>query len=95
MKTLLPLAVALLPLPAFATCSEHDALQARLASGWGESRQSIGLAGNGTVLETFANPDTGTWTIAVTRPGGPTCIVAAGEHWEALEEPLPPGGEGA
>jgi hypothetical protein len=43
----------------------------------------------------FASEETGTWTIAVTRPGGPTCIVAAGEHFEALAEALPPAGEGA
>ena len=78
-----------------AACAPHDALQARLAEGWGESRQSIGLGNDGAVVEVFASAETGTWTIAVTRPGGPTCIVASGEHYEALSEPLPPPGEGA
>jgi len=77
------------------TCSDHAALQERLAESWGESRQSIGLASDGAVLEIYASDETGTWTIAVTRPGGPTCIVAAGEHYEALAEALPPPGEGA
>jgi hypothetical protein len=76
-------------------CDDHAALQQRLADSWGESRQSIGLGADGAVMEVFASEETGTWTIAVTRPGGPTCIVAAGEHFEALAEALPPAGEGA
>lgn len=75
---------------AMAACTDHDALAARLAEGWGESRQSIALGGNGAVVETFANPETGSWTIAVTTPGGPTCIVAAGTAFEAVE-PVPEG----
>jgi hypothetical protein len=26
----------------------------------------------------------GTWTIMMTVPGGPTCIVATGKQWETL-----------
>lgn len=77
------------------SCAAHDALQARLAAGWGETRHSIGLGADGAVVEVFASDETGTWTIAVTAPGGPTCIVAAGEHFEALDEALPAPGEGA
>ena len=94
--------IAALPLlsatPALAqgpACADHATLQERLAETWGESRRSIGLGSDGAVMEVFASEDTGTWTIAVTRPGGPTCIVAAGEHFEALAEDLPPPGEGA
>jgi hypothetical protein len=76
-------------------CADHATLSERLADTWGESRQSIGLGADGAVMEVFASEETGTWTIAVTRPGGPTCIVAAGEHFEAVSEDLPPQGEGA
>lgn len=76
-------------------CSDHATLQQRLADTWGESRQSIGLGADGVVMEMYASEETGTWTLAVTRPGGPTCIVAAGEHFEAVSEALPPPGEGA
>lgn len=90
------LGLSLLPTLAQAvTCADHAALSERLASTWGESRRSIGLGTDGAVMEVFASEETGTWTIAVTRPGGPTCIVAAGEHFEALTEDLPPPGEGA
>lgn len=88
--------LSLLPTLAQAvTCADHAALSERLAETWGESRQSIGLGTNGAVMEVFASLETGTWTIAMTQPGGPTCIVAAGEHFEALIEGLPPAGEGA
>ena len=68
---------------------------ARLAEGWGESRQSIGLGADNAVVEVFASPETGTWTITVTRPGGPTCMVASGDAWEAVAEALPADDEAA
>lgn len=71
-----------------AVCGDRAAIVARLAEHWGESRQSIGLAADNTVVETFAS-ETGSWTITVTRPGGPTCLVASGAHYQHLAEPLP------
>jgi hypothetical protein len=76
--------------PAGAVCADREAMAGRLAAGWHETRQSVGLSASGAVLETYANPETGTWTITMTTPGGPTCIVAAGEAWEA-DEPAPKG----
>ncbi len=76
-------------------CADHATVVARLAEGYGESRQSMGLAADNTVVEVFASLETGTWTITVTRPGGPTCLVASGIGWEHLGETLPPEGEGA
>lgn len=66
-----------------------DVLQ-RLAETYGETRRGIGMARQGTVMEVFASDDTGTWTITVTLPNGLTCLVAAGEAYETLAEPLPP-----
>lgn len=74
-------------------CAPHNVVAQRLAERWGETRQGIGLAADNTVLEVWASPETGTWTITVTRPGGPTCLVASGEAWQALSEALPPAGE--
>lgn len=77
--------------PAFAqtaNCADHSSVVERLASGYGESRQSIGLAADGTVVEIFASLETGSWTITVTRAGGPTCLVASGQEFQHLEEDL-------
>lgn len=71
-----------------AVCGERATIVTRLAERWGESRQSIGLAADNTLVETFAS-ETGSWTITITRPGGPTCLVASGEHYQHLSEALP------
>jgi hypothetical protein len=71
-----------------AACGDRTTIVAHLAERWGESRQSIGLAADNTVVETFAS-ESGSWTITVTRPGGPTCLVASGAHYQHLAEALP------
>jgi hypothetical protein len=58
----------------------------RLASAYGETRQSIGLGANNQVVEVFASAETGTWTITVTNPNGLTCLVASGQAYEAVAE---------
>lgn len=69
-------------------CADHARVVERLATAYGESRQSIGLDSNNAVVEVFASMDTGSWTITVTQPGGPTCLVAAGQAYQYLNEPL-------
>lgn len=76
-------------------CSDHETMVRHLAEGWGESRQSIALDASNAVVELFASPETGTWTLTVTRPGGPTCMIASGHAFEMLAEPLPVLDEGA
>ncbi len=70
-------------------CATHEAVMLRLAEGYGESRQSIALGADNTVVEVWASLETGTWTITVTTPGGPTCLVAAGESYQQMNDPLP------
>lgn len=64
-----------------ANCAERADLVARLAQEYGEHRQAAGLAGGDGLLELFAAPSTGTWTITVTRPDGISCLLAVGEHF--------------
>ena len=73
-------------------CAERDTVVERLADGYGESRQSIGIGANNSVIEVFASIETGTWTITVTMPNGITCLVASGQAFERLEEELTPAG---
>lgn len=79
------------PVQAQANCAPHEIVVERLADGFGESRQSIGLAANNAVVEVFASLETGTWTITVTMPGGLTCLVASGQAFEHLAEAAPAG----
>ena len=76
-------------------CAPREAVVERLATTYGESRQSVGLGEQGVMIETFASSDTGTWTITVTTANGQTCLVASGQSWEELAEALPPQGNDA
>lgn len=76
-------------------CAPRPVVLERLTDGFGETRQSIGLGAQGVVVEVFASAATGTWTITATLPDGTTCLVAAGEGFEALAEALPAPGDDA
>lgn len=73
-------------------CGTRDLVVERLTSKYGESRQSIGMAPKGRVVEVFASQETGTWTITITMPNGITCLVASGQSYEDLDEPIAPAG---
>ncbi len=73
-------------------CAPRTEVVAHLAQTFGETRRAIGLAQDNAVIEIFAAEDTRTWTITVTMANGTTCLVAAGESFEALAESLPPRG---
>lgn len=63
-------------------CAERKSVVARLADRYGETLQSIGLQSNSAVIEVYASPDTGTWTILMTRPDGISCLIASGDMWQ-------------
>ena len=63
-------------------CAPRAAVINRLATHYGETRQSMGLGENNAVVEVFASLETGTWTITVTAASGTMCIIAAGQAFE-------------
>ena len=67
-------------------CRPRDNVVERLANGYGETRQSIGLGANNAVIEVYASDDTGTWTITITSTNGVTCLIASGKSFETLAE---------
>ena len=64
------------------TCGARAKVVERLASQFGETRRGIGLGTRNRVVEIFASPETGSWTITVTLPEGRTCLIATGQDWE-------------
>lgn len=56
-----------------------------------QTRRAIGLAGQ-AVMETFANGQTGAWTITVSLPDGRMCLLANGQDFAAREEVFPASG---
>lgn len=89
------LGLALIGLPAAtsaqtpAACATRDAVVHKLTADFGETRQSIGLGHNNTLVEIFASPESGTWSIVVTTTQGVTCLVASGRAFETVAEALP------
>lgn len=101
-RTLLALSLGLavpmlLPIRAEARprCAPHDVVAHQLADLYGETRRTIGLAQDNTVMELYAAEASGTWTLTVTLPNGLTCLVATGTAYETLAEPLPARGDPA
>lgn len=76
-------------------CAPRESVVDRLASKYGETRQSMGLGNDNAVIEVFASLASGTWTITVTTANGLTCLVASGQAFEELAEVLPPEGDDA
>ena len=68
-------------------CGPHDAVVAHLAERYAETRRMIGLSSNNTIIEVYA-ADGGSWTILVTTAGGASCIAAAGENFQAVNDTL-------
>ncbi len=94
MRALIAALLCLLPVAAEAqgrNCAPREVVIERLADKYGESRQNVGIGGQGVMMETFASIETGTWTITATMPNGMTCLVASGQSFEVLAESLPDG----
>jgi hypothetical protein len=82
--------------PAFAQeaplCAPRAEVLANVASKYEEVLQGRGLAADGnkqlnSVMEMYANEETGTWTILQMTPGGMACLVAYGQYWSASVAP--------
>ena len=64
-------------------CAPRDKIIEQLESRHGEIRQNYGLQQNAAVIETWANTDTGSWTIIMSTPDGMSCLVAVGEAFQS------------
>ncbi|SUZ30691.1 hypothetical protein ROE7235_00417 [Roseibaca ekhonensis] len=56
-----------------------------------QTRRAVGHAGQ-AVMETFANAETGAWTITVSLPDGRMCLLANGQDFTARDEVFPTSG---
>lgn len=76
------------PAAAQPVCGDRSEITARLASKYGERPAGMGLSHSNTMIELFVSDDTGTWTVLLTTPSGRTCLVSAGEYWQAAPRPV-------
>ena len=64
-------------------CGERARLLEHLDQRFAEKRQAIGLSADGGVLEILASSN-GSWTILITYPNRPTCVLATGQAFENI-----------
>jgi hypothetical protein len=72
------------PAEAARLCGDRDQILKRLEQRHDETPQALGLSSDGGVLEVLVSPSGG-WTILVTYPRRPTCVVAVGRAWQSLQ----------
>ena len=70
------------PVPGTRCVADFRALAAELRSKYAEVPVSAGLERDGSLVSVFASSKTGSWTIVMSRPRGPSCVVAAGKAWQ-------------
>ena len=75
-----------LPAQAQQACGPRDKIVTRLNTVYQETRHAAGIAANGNLVEVFV-AESGTWTIMISRPGGRSCVVATGHHWQRDKRP--------
>lgn len=71
-------------------CDDTAAIHRKLAAQFGEVRQGLGVHSPESVMELWAHPDTGAWTLVRTYANGRACVVALGEAWADLSAPADP-----
>lgn len=71
------------PAAAQTVCGARAQIVAELERKYGETRRSVGLQQGRGVVEVYASDRTGSWSILVTNTAGRTCLLAAGEAFEA------------
>lgn len=89
LKLMVPALIAASVLPQGANaqrmlCAERDMVLAQLSGRYGEQVRGMGLAPNNRIMEVFVSEETGSWTITVTSADGTMCLMAAGQHFEAM-----------
>ena len=65
-------------------CGARDEILETLKQRHEEMPSAVGLSADGGVLEILVSPEGG-WTILVTYPKRPTCVLAVGEAWQMLQ----------
>ena len=71
-----------------AQCAPRAAILTALSQHFAETRRAIGVTPS-AVVEVFANPKTGTWTITATDPKGMTCLIASGAGFQTIPQGKP------
>lgn len=89
-RTTITVLLAMMAAPAAAqapVCMGYDRMAALLTDTYGETRQTVGLEKGGSLIETWANLSTGTWTTIVVAAERLACVAVSGEAFQHVEPP--------
>ncbi len=68
------------PADAQMACGKHTEVVKLLEGTHQEHRSGMGLSAEGKLIELYTSSEGG-WTLLVTTPDGPTCLITAGKDW--------------
>lgn len=60
---------------------DAETLVDQLGKEYGEVLTGGGVDSDGNLVQVYSSDAKGTWTVAITIPGGPTCVVSSGSGW--------------
>jgi hypothetical protein len=88
-KTISALLIALGFFPAAAhaeaVCGKRTDFVGVMAKKYNETPKSVGIAAGGSLFEIYTSPE-GTFTVLISKPGGISCVVAAGNSFENVPQ---------
>lgn len=67
------------------TVISAEEAERQLSENHGEVLRNSGLDARGSIVVVWANPETGSWTLALVDATGTACIVGFGEFWQEYE----------
>lgn len=69
-------------------CAAPNIVAERLGARFDEDVKLTGKTRSNYVVQVYASPAFKTWTLTVTKPGGPTCLLASGKGKLTMEDRL-------
>ena len=76
----LTVASAIGPAHARGACGDRKEMLEKLAQRFEERPRALGVLADGGLLEVVVSPK-GSWTILISYPKGPSCVMAVGSGW--------------
>lgn len=68
-------------------CAPRDELVQKLTTQFSAQQTGIGMRDPDSVMEVWTSDRSGEWTLVLSYTDGNSCIVAMGQHWQAVENP--------
>jgi len=68
-------------------CGPRETVTGLLAERAGESLTAFGLRSPEILLEVWTSPDSGSWTLLLSRADGVSCVLATGTDWQTRTPP--------